>query len=210
VPPPQTHVIDICPPAEPQSQSPPELAAPSQVQPETSPPARKKSPRRKKPSRRSRPATEARDPHERNCTICSHPDRDAIEEEFVHWHNPTDIGREYEVGYRAVYRHAHARGLFAVRERNMRFALGRIIERASGVRASADSVLRAIRAYGCLNSKGQWIEPPAHVIVSSGSAVLASGAGVLPAGSDLPIKAVQRLLQSSLSTVESPELPVTG
>jgi len=111
-----------------------------------------------------------RDHHSRHCTICNHPERAAIEEEFVHWHDPSEIGLDYEVGRRAVYRHAHAAGLFARRERNMRFALGHMVQRAMNITPTSDSILRAIRAYSCLNRRGQWTEPPAHVVVSSGSA----------------------------------------
>jgi hypothetical protein len=146
---------------------------------------------------------DTRDHHERHCTICNSPDREAIEEAFLHWDSPYDLGREYEVGYRSVFRHAHARGLFAVRERNMRSALGNIIELSSNVKPTADAVIRAIRAYSCLNRDGQWIEPAAHVIVSSGSAAL-------PAGPSLPAEATQRLLQPPVSSVEPPELPVTA
>jgi hypothetical protein len=136
--------------------------------------------RRKRP-RPSRAVAGARDPHERHCTICNSPDRDAIEEAFVHWDSPYDIGREYEVGYRAVFRHAHARGLFAMRERNMRSALGNIIERSSNLKPTADAVIRAIRAYSCLNRDGQWTEPPAQVIVSSGGRLASPSAAAIAA-----------------------------
>jgi hypothetical protein len=121
---------------------------------------------------KSHPAS-TRDHHSRHCTICNHPERAAIEEEFIHWHDPSEIGFDYEVGRRAVYRHAHAAGLFARRERNMRFALGHMVQRAMNVTPTSDSILRAIRAYSCLNRRGQWTEPPAHVVVSSGSAAFA-------------------------------------
>jgi hypothetical protein len=90
-----------------------------------------------------------------------------------------------------------------MRERNMRSALGNIIERSSNIKPTADGVIRAIRAYSCISREVQWIEPPAHVIVSSGSAAL-------PAGSSLPAEATQRLLQPPVSSVEPPELPVTA
>jgi len=110
-----------------------------------------------------------RDHHERHCSICNHEHRDAIEEEFIHWHRAGTTAWSYAVPERAIYRHAHATGLFATRERNLRSALGHIVENASRVKPTADAILRAIRAYSCLNRDGQWTEPPAHVIVSSGS-----------------------------------------
>jgi hypothetical protein len=123
-------------------------------------------PKQRKRPRRSRAKPDARDYHERNCSICGHPDRDAIEEEFLHWHDPGVIGIDYGVGWRSLYRHAHARGLFAIRERNMRFALGHIIEQSSRLVPTGDTVLRAIRAYSCINRKGQWVDPPARLAVS--------------------------------------------
>ena len=123
----------------------------------------------------------ARDHHSRHCTICNHPERAAIEEEFIHWHNPSQIGLDYEVGRRSVYRHAHAAGLFARRERNMRFALGHMVQQAMNITPTSESILRAIRAYSCLNHRGQWTEPASHVVVSSGSAAFAAGRALKPA-----------------------------
>jgi hypothetical protein len=134
-----------------------------------------------------------RDHHSRHCTICNHPERAAIEEEFVHWHDPSEIGLDYEVGRRAVYRHAHAAGLFARRERNMRFALGHMVQRAMNITPTSDSILRAIRAYSRLNRRGQWTEPPAHVVVSSGSAA--------PARQQCGGFAAQRALNPALAAV---------
>ena len=115
--------------------------------------------------------------HEAHCTICRHPERRAIEEEFIHWLSPWSIASEYEIARRAIYRHAHALDLFAVRDRKLRFALGHIIdeaERVSGVSGSA--IVSAVHAFARVNSEGQWIEPPSHVIVSSGTRQPASRA----------------------------------
>ncbi|HXJ16627.1 MAG TPA: hypothetical protein VNM68_05455 [Candidatus Polarisedimenticolia bacterium] len=113
--------------------------------------------------------------HERNCTICRHPERDAIEEAFLQWRNVSNIKLEFKLPSRtSLYRHAHALGLFARRGRNLRFALEHIIESAEAITPTADAVIRAVHAYTRLNDAGQWIEPPAHVVVSSGSALHAS------------------------------------
>jgi hypothetical protein len=105
--------------------------------------------------------------HRRHCTICKHPFRTAIEEEFLHWASPDSISHHYDVGWRSVYRHAHALGLFDQRGRNLRSALGHIIEHANHVSPTADTVVRAIRAYACVNKSGKWIEPVRHVEFSS-------------------------------------------
>jgi len=51
--------------------------------------------------------------HARRCCICSHPDRDAIEGDFIRWHSVELIAREYKIATRkSIYRHAHCTGLF--------------------------------------------------------------------------------------------------
>ena len=111
--------------------------------------------------------------HEARCSICAHDDRDAIEEEFIHWHSPRNIASDYRVERRAIYRHAHAFDLFTIRDRNLRYALGHVIEAAERVDKTAVSVIHAVRAFARVNNEGQWVEPPSHVIVSSGSRLAA-------------------------------------
>jgi hypothetical protein len=152
----------------------------------------------------------ARDHHSRHCTVCNHPERAAIEEEFIHWHDPSEIGLDYEVGRRAVYRHAHAAGLFARRERNMRFALGHMVQRAMNVTPTSDSILRAIRAYSCLNRRGQWIDPPAHVVVSSGGAILPNQRGSNPALPAVPDPSPVEVQPTEKSRTKKRKLPVTA
>ena len=111
--------------------------------------------------------------HERRCSVCQHPEREAIEEAFLHWHSISEIRSEFKLPERAtIYRHAHAFNLFPQRSRNLRFALGLIIEEAECVRPTTEGIVSAIRAYTRLTDEGEWVEPPAHVIVSSGSALL--------------------------------------
>jgi hypothetical protein len=107
--------------------------------------------------------------HQRHCKICSHPDRAEIEADFAEWAHPEDIVREYHVSRASIYRHARAAGLYARRKYNLTFALGRLIERVDHIRPTADCIVRAIHAFARINNLGQWIEPPTHVIVSSGS-----------------------------------------
>jgi hypothetical protein len=106
--------------------------------------------------------------HSRNCTICNRPDRPAIEQEFLHWHSPVFIAREYEIPWRSVYRHAHALGLFAERRRNLRHSLEFIIEDASRTDATPESVIRAVQLYARISDTGELIETPkTQVIVIS-------------------------------------------
>src|SRR5271155_968455 len=97
--------------------------------------------------------------HQRNCSVCSHPEREEIEVDFIGWRSPATIAAEYGLGDRAsVYRHAHALGLFAKRQRNIRAALERIIEKAGEVDVTASAVVAAVQAYAKINSAGEWID----------------------------------------------------
>jgi len=114
-------------------------------------------------ARRKAAARPAVDPerHERLCTVCSHPEREAIEEAFLHWRTLYDQHAERDLpSDDSICRHAHAFGLFEQRSRNMRFALENIIERSESVQATADSIIRAIRACSCLKANGEWVDPP--------------------------------------------------
>jgi hypothetical protein len=112
--------------------------------------------------------------HERHCVICHHPEREDIEEAFLNWRRTANICRDFDIPSRTtIYRHARACGLFERRARNIRAALEFIIEDAECVPPHAEGIIKAIRAYTKINSAGEWIEPPAHVVVSSGAALAA-------------------------------------
>ena len=104
--------------------------------------------------------------HSRLCVICNHPDRAAIEFDFLNWRNPGDIVRAYRFrGLSTIYRHAHATGLFCKRRLNLRFALERIVERVNEVPVTANAVIRAARAVSRINDSGEWVDPPSRLIV---------------------------------------------
>jgi hypothetical protein len=98
--------------------------------------------------------------HSRECSICRHPERDLIDQEFVQWAPAASIAIAHRIQRRAIYRHAHATDLFQRRNRDLSFALGRIIEHAQTVPVTADSIIRAVRLFACLNDEGEWIGPP--------------------------------------------------
>jgi hypothetical protein len=109
-----------------------------------------------------------RERHERKCFICHHPDRAEIDDDILHWCNPGNITFKYNLNdYRCIYRHAHATGLMERRRVYMRDSLEHVIEHAESVRPSADAIIRAVRACGRLNAKGEWVDPPTQVNYSS-------------------------------------------
>ncbi len=102
--------------------------------------------------------------HRRNCTVCAHEKCAEIEADFVGWKSPALIATEYGLTDRTnVYRHAHALSLFPKRQRNVRAALEKIIEKAGEVDVNASAVVAAIQAYAKINAQGQWIDRSEHV-----------------------------------------------
>lgn len=97
--------------------------------------------------------------HRRNCSVCGHAQRDEIESAFIGWRSPEKIAEEFGLADRAsVYRHAHALNLFPKRQRNIRAALERIIEKAGEVDVTASAVVAAVQAYAKINAAGEWID----------------------------------------------------
>jgi hypothetical protein len=97
--------------------------------------------------------------HESGCKVCSHPQRDEIEHDFIHWKSPNSIAAEFKLRHRAsVYRHAHAFDLFSKRSRNLKAALENIVEKSAEVQVTASAVVQAILALAKINARGQLIE----------------------------------------------------
>jgi len=116
--------------------------------------------------------------HRIRCTICSHPDREAIEQDFLHWVRPSMITHEYQLGdRRAVGRHARAFGLFEQRTARTQHALDLIIEQAETVEATANDIIRAVRAHSCLDENGRWTEPTRRVIITHQTVTLDASSG---------------------------------
>src|SRR5579872_2956529 len=119
--------------------------------------------------------------HQRKCVICRHPERDTIEEMFVHWHSASRIHRRFMLPDRStIYDHAHATGLFAKRRRNLRYALEHVIERADECDISSHGIVAAIKAYASLSTSGEWIEPARRVIYTSVSSPARESANPSP------------------------------
>jgi hypothetical protein len=120
------------------------------------------------PGRPSQPRPRAAiGPHTRRCKVCRHPDRKAIEHEFLRWRSPDKIAREYGLAdHSSIYRHVHATGIFARRRKAVRVALESVIECAEIVKVTAASVVKAVHAYTHINEFGEWIKhPTTHIVI---------------------------------------------
>lgn len=105
--------------------------------------------------------------HSRKCTICNHPQREAIEDDFVNWINLAGISIDFKVPELSIRRHARATGLYDRRRAKYHAALDLIIEDASRVLSTGDTIIRAIRAASCIDDSGRWVEPPKRVIFTT-------------------------------------------
>jgi hypothetical protein len=65
----------------------------------------------------------------------------------------------------ALYRHADATGLTALRKSRLCSVLDTIIEQAETVQVTGATILRAMRAYSCLTKNGDWVDLPKRVTV---------------------------------------------
>jgi hypothetical protein len=96
--------------------------------------------------------------HQRCCKVCRHPNLAEIDQRFIGWEPPSSIARENHFNVRALFRHAHATGLFAKRDTNVRAALSRIIEKGMSLRGvTASSVVQAVAVFSKINAAGKWI-----------------------------------------------------
>ena len=98
--------------------------------------------------------------HSRKCAICRHPQRQHIEEEFVNWRRPKTIMEWFGIRSRTtIYYHAHAFGLAEQRARNLRAALGNLIEKAEICEPTVKDAIQLIRMFAHVNAQGEWVQP---------------------------------------------------
>ncbi|HEY4879929.1 MAG TPA: hypothetical protein VIH97_12455 [Candidatus Acidoferrales bacterium] len=199
-----------------------EAAAPARensIRPERKPRARR---RRATSLLPKRPCTSL-ERHRRKCTICAHPYRERIDDDFVNWRSTVDIAENYRLdGRGCIYRHAHATGLMARRCRNLRFATELLIEDAYNATPSADAILRAIRMSTCISDRGKWNEPPTEVVFSyqgpapihhrAANSPAAPPTRQLPPAPVSPRRAAKRLPSASIlaSGHDQPEIAVSN
>lgn len=112
-----------------------------------------------------KPSRAALSRHKRKCTVCQHPQREFIEQEFLHWHSIYSIAQSYNLTERAIYRHAHALALHQRRSTNLRFSLGHIIEQIDCIPVTPESIVQAVRIFAHLTDEGRWVNPPKHLII---------------------------------------------
>ncbi|HKS81298.1 MAG TPA: hypothetical protein VJR23_07305 [Candidatus Acidoferrales bacterium] len=103
--------------------------------------------------------------HRRKCIVCNHPQRDKIEFDYLSWRQPALIAEDFHLkDTRPLNRHAEATGLYRLRARRLAPALDRLIQQCGSVRATASSLINAIKLHAQL--EGLWEEPPRRIIIT--------------------------------------------
>jgi hypothetical protein len=124
--------------------------------------------------------------HARKCSICRHPERQQIDESFLHWRSPQTIMHCFGIKTETtIYHHAHAFNLFALRNRNLQSALCNIIEDIDTRDFTGREILDAVRALAHLTADGRWIHHTSKSEVMYSMQRLPAVAG-LPAVAELP------------------------
>jgi hypothetical protein len=104
--------------------------------------------------------------HARRCNVCKHPDREAIELEFLRWRSPGDIASDHGIADRSsIYRHAHATGIFQRRRQTIRLALEPLLEQACTVKVNASAIISAVRLYAQMSDTGELVLRTKTVVV---------------------------------------------
>lgn len=103
--------------------------------------------------------------HSRKCRICKHPDREAIESDFLRWRPTAEIAKTYRLpDHSSVCRHARATGLYDQRGQGVCYALDPILEEADRVfmKLTPHSIISACEAYAKINARGHRVRPIVH------------------------------------------------
>jgi len=85
--------------------------------------------------------------HQSQCSVCSHPQRQAIEEAWVDWANTTELAERFRISRDAVYRHAHALGLFSERQKRRKRLFEKCLERLDITSFKGSDLVRILKEY---------------------------------------------------------------
>ena len=96
--------------------------------------------------------------HSRDCSICRHAAREAIEAEYIDWTPIAQIARSHRLQRRSIYLHVRACGLSAARDANIRAALLAHIEKGLIVKPTPASFVAAVVAVTKLNEQGRTVD----------------------------------------------------
>ena len=96
--------------------------------------------------------------HQAQCSICTSPHRQQIEQAWINWNYPNYFQCQFGVSRDALYRHAHAFDLFSKRRDNVCLALDKMIERVDLTDVTGPVILSAIKLLAKLHGERQGVD----------------------------------------------------
>jgi len=88
--------------------------------------------------------------HQSQCSVCAHPQREALEEEWVNWGSTTLLAEKYQLSRDGIYRHAHALDLFRERQKGIKHWYEKVLERLDTVKFSGSDLVKVLKDYTAL------------------------------------------------------------
>ncbi|MGC1659850.1 MAG: hypothetical protein WA737_07525 [Candidatus Acidiferrales bacterium] len=126
--------------------------------------------------------------HSRKCTVCRHPDRDAIEALFLLWRSPVKLAVAFGIAdHSHIYRHVHATGLF-VRRRATKRPPKPAINQMILATATPERVIRAVRLYAQLGSAFPALDQTDYDAISIDENIAAAVAAATSAKPSAPVE----------------------
>jgi hypothetical protein len=88
--------------------------------------------------------------HQSQCSVCSHPQRQEIEDAWLNWANTTELADKYRLSRDALYRHMHALGCYSERQSRRKRLYENILERAQMTSFRGSDLVRILKEYALL------------------------------------------------------------
>jgi len=88
--------------------------------------------------------------HQSQCSVCSHPERQEIEDAWLDWGSTTLLAEKYGLSRDCIYRHAHALGFFRERQKGIKRLYEKVLERLDTVEFSGSDLVKVLKEYTTL------------------------------------------------------------
>ena len=85
--------------------------------------------------------------HQSQCSVCTHPQRQEIEEAWLDWANTIDLADKCGLSRDAVYRHMHVLGLFHERQKRRKRLYEKGLERLDITLLRGSDLVKLLRDY---------------------------------------------------------------
>jgi hypothetical protein len=96
--------------------------------------------------------------HQSQCSICNHPQREALEHDYLHYISVSWLVSQYRIPRYSWYRHVHALGLDQKRRANLLSPLERYIERGDSAPCTGSAFLKALQLLMELTGAGREVK----------------------------------------------------